>query len=203
MKWLPRIHGPLVHARRVRRLADNISTLLPAGSSVGDIGAGDGALAAAVLKRRPDLTLHGADILCRKNTAIPIALFDGRRLPWATRSLDYTMLVDVLHHAETPIGLLREAVRVARLGVIIKDHYAENRLDQWTLMAMDWFGNSGYGVPSPFRYWSRAEWRHHLTASRLRQEVTHTTLHLYPPPLDTIFGRGLHFITRCTLDEHL
>ena len=39
------IHERAVHTRRVRRLSDSIAELLEAGSSVVDVGAGDGALA--------------------------------------------------------------------------------------------------------------------------------------------------------------
>lgn len=203
MKWLTRLHGPLVHDRRVRRLAGAIVPLLPGHSTVGDIGAGDGSLAATLQRLRPDLNVVGVDVLGRPESAIPIELFNGRTLPWASGSLDFAMLVDVLHHAEDPAELLREAVRVARIGVIIKDHYAENPVDRWTLAAMDWVGNAGYGVPSPFRYWSRNEWRRQLTNAALHPEHTTTDLQLYPGPLDAMFGRGLHFISRCRLNEHL
>lgn len=203
MKWLTRIHGPLIHGRRVQRLATAIAPLLPQGSAVGDIGAGDGALAGAILGLRPDLILRGADILQRTATAVPVALFDGKTLPWAAKSLDWTLLVDVLHHADDPTRLLQEARRVSRAGVIIKDHYAENALDQRTLSMMDWFGNSGYGVPSLFRYWSRSEWSQKLGGVGLHPEKTVTDLGLYPMPLDAMFGRGLHFIAVCRVHDHV
>ncbi len=177
--------------------------MLPPMSTVGDIGAGDGALASAVLGLRPDLAVRGVDVLQRSGTVVSVELYDGHTLPWETGSLDWTLLVDVLHHADDPVGLLQEAARVSRVGVIIKDHYAENALDQRTLSMMDWFGNSGYGVPSLFRYWSRSEWNQRLPASGLHPETTVTDLQLYPRPLDAIFGRGLHFVAKCRVHVHV
>jgi SAM-dependent methyltransferase len=203
VKWLTRIHGPLIHGRRIDRLAAAIAPLVPTGSTVGDIGAGDGALASAVLQIRPDLAVRGVDVLQREETAVPVELYDGDTLPWATGSLDWTLLVDVLHHAVDPSRLLAEARRVSRVGVIIKDHYAENANDQRTLALMDWFGNAGYGVPSLFRYWSRSEWSERLSASGLHPERILTALHLYPMPLDAVFGRGLHFVAKCRAHDNL
>jgi len=48
---------------------------------------------------------------------------DGRRLPWPDRSFDVVHASLVVHHLEPPdaLAFLREAARVARLGVVIND----------------------------------------------------------------------------------
>jgi len=53
---------------------------------------------------------------------------------------------DVLHHTQDPAVLLREAVRVSRSFVLLKDHLDENILDDVTLRLMDWVGNRPHGV---------------------------------------------------------
>jgi hypothetical protein len=55
--------------------------------------------------------------------------------------------------------LLKEAARVARKAVILKDHFSENGVDHMTLRFMDWVGNAPHGVVLPYNYASRAEWR--------------------------------------------
>ena len=48
---------------------------------------------------------------------------DGRRLPWPDRSFDVVHASLVIHHLEPPdaLAFLREAARVARLGVVVND----------------------------------------------------------------------------------
>ena len=81
MNVTQRIHDGYVHNRRVRRLTDLISALIPQDVSVLDVGSGDGQLARQVLDRRPDLTISGIDVLVRQDTAIPVEPFDGDSIP--------------------------------------------------------------------------------------------------------------------------
>src|SRR5205807_4850215 len=85
--------------------------------------------------------------------------YDGTHLPFADASFDACVIVDVLHHAAEPAILLRDACRVSRRCVVIKDHFAQNRLDHWTLRLMDWVGNRPHGVRIPYCYRSRSQWR--------------------------------------------
>jgi hypothetical protein len=59
------------------------------------------------------------------------------------------MFVDVLHHAEDPLGLLREAARTARKAVLNKDNMRECVGALTTLRFMDCMGNSRCGVRLP------------------------------------------------------
>ncbi len=54
---------------------------------------------------------------------LELVVSDGRRLPWADRSFDVVHASLVIHHLEPPdaLALLREAARVARLGVVVND----------------------------------------------------------------------------------
>jgi len=122
LRLLGLLHGRLVHARRVRVIAEALAPWLPADGIVIDVGAGDGAVAAHLLARRPGLRIEGYDVMARENAAIPIHAFDGRRLPLGDRSVDAVILVDVLHHCDSPADMLKEALRVSRGLVLIKDH---------------------------------------------------------------------------------
>jgi hypothetical protein len=53
--------------------------------------------------------------------------------------------VDVLHHTDDVTVLLREAARVGRIFVLLKDHLCENLRDNATLRFMDWMGNRPHG----------------------------------------------------------
>jgi SAM-dependent methyltransferase len=190
------LHGRLVHARRVRALAGHFSDLLPTSHRVLDVGCGDGLIDRLVLERRPDLTIRGIDPLVRADAHIPVAAFDGKTLPFADNSWDTVMFCDVLHHTLEPITLLREAVRVARISLVIKDHNADGLLARSTLRLMDVVGNAPHGVALPCNYLTAAEWRRAFADLGLRPVETRERLALYPWWADPVFGRSLHFIAR-------
>ena len=92
--------------RRRRVLVERISSLIPAGSTVLDVGTGDGTIAAAIQEAKPGITLSGIDVLVRSGAAIPVAPFDGVKIPYADNSFDVVLFVDVLHHTLGPQALL-------------------------------------------------------------------------------------------------
>jgi SAM-dependent methyltransferase len=190
------VHGRFVHTRRVERLSEHLSALMPESGTVLDIGCGDGRLARRIGERRPGLTMRGIDVLVRQDTAIPIDPFDGSHIPLADAAMDIAMLVDVLHHAEDPLALLREAARVARQAVVIKDHLREGIGAQATLRFMDWVGNARFGVHLTYQYWSRDEWNRAIAVTGLAVERWVEKLSLYPLPSSLLFDRSLHFVAR-------
>src|SRR5947209_15100762 len=133
MKLLDRVHAGYVFGRRVRVLAELLGPGLPEHSRVLDVGCGDGTLASLILRDRPDLKWYGIDTLVRSTTAIPVQSYDGRTIPFPDLSFDVVLFVDVLHHVDEPAPLLAEALRVARRGLLIKDHTADGWLPRPTL----------------------------------------------------------------------
>jgi len=191
------LHGRLVFGRRVQALAENIAAMLPAGTrTLLDVGCGDGTLARAVVRRRPEIEATGVEVRARPQTAIPVREFDGRQLPFADRSFDVAILVDVLHHAEEPHLLLSEVARVAANCVIIKDHLTGAWLSHERLRLMDWVGNIGHGVPLRYAYWSPSQWADAFRVAGLREVERRERLGLYGVPLNWFFERRLHFVSR-------
>ena len=191
------LHSRLIFGRRVRALADNIAQMIPGdASTLLDVGCGDGTLARSIMSRRPGLAATGVEIRARPHTAIPLQEFDGRILPFADGSHDVVMLVDVLHHAEEPTLLIREAGRVANTAVIIKDHLTGAWLSHARLRMMDWVGNIGHGVPLRYAYWSPMQWNDAFRSAGLREVDRRERLGLYGPSLRWLFERRLHFVSR-------
>ena len=58
-----------------------------------------------------------------RTPGLEIVASDGRSLPWPDRSFDVVHASLVIHHLEPPdaLAFLREAARVARLGVVVND----------------------------------------------------------------------------------
>jgi SAM-dependent methyltransferase len=184
--------------RRIWVLSRALADAIPARGTVLDIGCGDGQLARALMKIRPDLKIEGVDVVARPKTLMPIAQYDGITLPFADKSFDYVTIVDVLHHTDDPTIVLAEASRVARNGVVIKDHLREGPLAQATLAFMDWCGNIGDGVPLPYNFLSRSEWQAAFFKARLQLVNSVERLGIYLPPATWFFDRNLHFVSFLT-----
>jgi len=199
MSLLALIHGSHVHIKRVNILSNLLATYIPQNSLVLDIGCGDGALACSIAELRGDLRMEGVDVMVRPSVSINVRKFDGLNLPFPDKSIDVAMFVDVLHHVNRPLGLLRDAGRVARQKIIIKDHLRQGFMAQTRLSMMDWMGNARYGVPLPYRYWTKVEWRKAFMDSGLAEEIFLSRLRLYSFPLQWFFGGSLHFITVLTM----
>ncbi len=194
MSLIGKVHRALIYDRRVRRLTELLSTIIPHSCSVLDIGSGDGKLAWSVLQSRPDLRIEGVDVLLRERTALPVKPFDGANLPYANSSFDAVMLVDVLHHTLDPVALLRESLRVARRWLIVKDHFLDGFAAGLRLRIMDYAGNSDHGVALPYNYKSQKQWEDIERVLNLKLAAKTSNLSLYGWPINVLFGAGLHFI---------
>jgi SAM-dependent methyltransferase len=184
--------------RRIWVLSRALARSIPGRGTVLDIGSGDGQLASVLMKLRPDLKIQGVDVVPRRKTLIPITQYDGIALPFEDRSFDYVTIVDVLHHTPDPAVVMAEASRVARQGVVIKDHLREGFLAQETLSFMDWCGNIGDGVPMPYNFLSRSEWQGAFFKAKLQARETIEKLNIYLPPARWLFDRQLHFVSFLT-----
>jgi len=196
LSWVARFHRALVFGRRVRVLAELLELQILASARVLDVGCGDGSLGKQIADHRPDISVEGVELAVRPDCQIPCRAFNGIVLPFPDASYDLSLLVDVLHHTDDATVLLREAVRVSRTFVLIKDHFCESALDEATLRGMDWVGNRPHGVRLPYNYQSRAEWDRTFAECGLKEDFRTTRLPLYPFPFSLALGRGLHFISR-------
>ncbi|MEJ2746156.1 MAG: class I SAM-dependent methyltransferase, partial [bacterium] len=125
------LHASLVLDRHLRVLSEHMCRLLPPdGCTNGlDVGCGSGRLARRMMELLPGVEITGTDVVVRRDAVIPVIPYDGRRLPCADQSFDFTMIVDVLHHTDNPLEVLRECRRVSRHFVLVKDHICESRWD--------------------------------------------------------------------------
>ena len=199
MSLTERIHSEYVHNRRVRVLSHHLVELIPQSAQVLDVGCGDGLLASLIMQKRVDVKIRGIDVLVRSQPHIPIHRFDGQVIPYSDASFDAVMFVDVLHHTEDPMILLREAMRVTRKAILIKDHTCNGLFASSTLRFMDQVSNARHGVALPYNYWSQQKWFAALEMLGLTMSIWKKDLGLYPWLVNWIFGRSLHFIALLTL----
>lgn len=193
MNLLERVHEAYVYGRRIHRLSAILASLIPSGCSLLDVGCGDGKLAQSLLKKRPDLQIEGVDVRVRAKTCLPVKAFDGINLPYPAASFDGVMLVDVLHHTRDPLPLLQEAVRVSRRWLVVKDHVLAGPAAAARLRLMDSVGNARHGVSLPYNYLAAGQWSALRNDLSVKVTTELTDLHLYPWPMDYVFGARLHF----------
>ncbi|WP_051244683.1 class I SAM-dependent methyltransferase [Thalassobaculum salexigens] len=159
---------------RSRHLPPRLLAHLRPGQSVLDIGTSDGRLVRDLLQAEPTLDITAIDSHPRAETYIPVIEANGHDVPFADNAFDTVMLIDVLHHDLHPERILREAARVARGRVLIKDHYWVTALDRAVLRLSDYLGNRAYDIPLPYNYLRLEEWRDLFAGLDARVVATET-----------------------------
>ena len=151
----------LVTQNRDQNIVQGFQKLLTGERTGLDVGCGDGRLSKKI-QEQLNLELIGVDVYQAKNPQINVLLFDGQKLPFADNSFDLVFLIDMLHHTQNSETLFKEAFRVAKKSVLIKDHYYQNKFELQVLKIADWFGNFLAKVHTPFYFKSKQEWENLL-----------------------------------------
>lgn len=188
------LQSTLVAGNRADRLAYLLASTLEDGDRVLDVGAGDGRISQLIFDQKPSVSIEGIDVLLQKDSFMPVRQFDGSRIPYEDNSFDVVVFVDVLHHTDNGVTLLREARRVAKRAIVIKDHTCDGFFAFRTLQFMDYFGNAYCGVNLPYLYWSKRRWDQVFAELQLTVREWKSKLQLYPIPASWLFERSLHFV---------
>ncbi|MBK5970948.1 Demethylrebeccamycin-D-glucose O-methyltransferase [Thiorhodovibrio litoralis] len=183
--------------RRLDGIVKAVVPMLPDGKvSLLDVGCGSGALAERLLRAKPDLHIAGIDIHRPPNCRIPASTYDGCIFPFPDNAFDLVLCADMLHHTESPQVTLREAARVARAWVIVKDHVVENWWERAIMTALDWIGNVGTGTPMPFNFLSSRQWQNVFSLARLSAEEQRNGLRYWFWPVSALIDRKMHFVVK-------
>ena len=174
-------------------LSGLIERAAEAGDNILDIGCGDGLIDHLVMQKRPEVTIRGIDLLVREKPMIPVTGFDGEHIPFDNDAFDTSILIDVLHHTEDPRILLKEAVRVTKKNILIKDHIRSGPWSEFILKMMDYAGNAHHGVNLPYNYLTWDQWQRLFLEAGVQQSSIINRLKLYSIPMTFIFDRNLHF----------
>lgn len=159
-----------------RRAGNTVERLRPdlVGESLLDLGAGNGLIAQTV-HERVGMRVELADVVDYRLTHLPLRLYpQGGAVPLDDKSVDTTLLYLVLHHADDPDHLLREAQRVTRRRILIMEGYIEDEDTTLCNAFFDWFLNriiQGADINLPLNYRTIADWHttfaaHGLTVVR-------------------------------------
>ncbi len=191
-----RIHEP-IYAERLKVLRDTLLPLMKVNDSVLDVGCGSGALAAAILadSRRPaGLRVRGLERYPRDPMLIEVDQLTTDRFPYDDRSFDVVTILDVLHHDRDPVGVLREAARVSRRLVVVKDHKPEGLFAYRRICLLDWAANRPYGIECLYDYPDRKGWHDRFNHAGLKIESEQSSMRLYPRGWNWCFAGKLHYL---------
>jgi SAM-dependent methyltransferase len=186
-------HKP-IYEHRQQVLVNLITPHLKSGARVLDIGCGFGHLGRALMDASPDhIQVEGLESVTRGGELIPVTAYEGTTMPFPDKTFDAVILADVLHHDLDQERLLREAVRISRGTVVIKDHIRGSLLAQQRISLLDWAANAGYNVPCLYKYNDLQQW--HTMIGKFSTGVVEerTSIDVYPPVFNEILGKNLHY----------
>ena len=193
---LKKLHQP-IYASRLRALVPLITAHLQESDRVLDVGCGSGNLGRAIMESPScpaRVTVTGLELEKRDgDQAIPVISYEGEIFPFSARAFDVVILADVLHHTEEPHRLIGESLRVARRGLLIKDHKIDGPLAFPRLALIDWAANAPYNVACLYRYNAAEQWTEWYERHGLVVEQEIHSLPLYPPVVNLLFGGRLQY----------
>lgn len=195
MSIAEKFHKSFVYSRRMSQLHKHISSIINHFDikNILDIGAGDGKIDSLLIEDT-NANITGIDVLVRPNTYIPVEEYDGLHINKLDNSVDASMMIDVLHHTEHPEKVFKEAVRVSKKYIIIKDHILSSTLSYVKLKMMDYVGNKHYNVNLPYNYMRSKVWIKMIKENNLKIVYLNKNLHLYKGLLHLLFDSNLHFL---------
>lgn len=138
-------------------LVRNVAPLLKRGQHVLEIGAGSGRVSEG-LARATGAHLTLLDVVDYNASALPLRVYDGKRVPFPDEAFDLTLLVFVLHHNPDPRPILQEALRVSRGGLVIVENDVRGALRKTVTRWIDSIEPWRLGAPPCYCTKSAEEW---------------------------------------------
>ncbi len=106
-------------------MAADCAPFVKKGTRFLDLGCGSGIISRE-FEKKFGLDLVGVDIIDNRIIPIKFQLYDGKTLPFDDGGFDTVLISYVLHHANEPVRLLKEAKRVLKAGgriIVFEDLY--------------------------------------------------------------------------------
>ena len=144
-----------------RQMQNLLKPLAQLDSAV-DVGCGEGWFANRLMQDGIVKNCIAVEVSRRKHLDIEPIIYDGKTLPFPDNYTTLAYSVDVIHHAENPLELLKEIARISSTWILLKDHTFNSLLGQLTLQILDQLGNRRFGIDSPGKYQRAWLWLDYL-----------------------------------------
>lgn len=150
-----------------RSLDDALAGLVPA--VVVEVGAGEGRITERLQQRFPDATVVGLDLPdpalvdAWADASAPMFIGDATRLPFADRSIDLVVALEVLEHVPDPSRALAELARVCAGTAVL----SVPREPIWRIgnLARGRYVRALGNTPGHVNHWSARGFRRFVTGS--------------------------------------
>jgi ubiquinone/menaquinone biosynthesis C-methylase UbiE len=180
-------------ATRHDRISASLAKHIGQAESLLDVGCGNGELTVKLAGMIGATKIAGVDVVPRPTSAIDVTFYDGLKLPFADKSFEAVMIVDVLHHCTDPGAVLAECVRVAKRVVAVKDHFSFGAISHKTLYWMDRFGNAKDSIAVEGTYFTPPQWIEMITNAGARMAALDWPIKMHDLPWRAIAWPELQF----------
>ena len=165
--WLwKKIHAKYLKKIRYPAITKALKPYLNGHSKILDVGCASGKLTKHLFADSY-AEITGIDVVIPKETHINVVKYDGQKFPFVDDSFDLVLMIDILHHDHNIENIINEAKRVSRKGILIKDHYWEQKYDFWILSLYDYLGNKPFGIPLAYNFQTIESWKKILNSLEL------------------------------------
>lgn len=111
-----------------------------------------------------------------------------------SNSVESVMLIDTLRHTENPDAVLKEAIRVSRRYIILKDTLYYGAVSYLILRLMDKFKDKALKTDSAHWYLNFEDWKHLYRDNDLRIIYQRRAMELHDNFLKKLIHFNLHFL---------
>jgi ubiquinone/menaquinone biosynthesis C-methylase UbiE len=142
---LGKIFSP-TYKKAADKMCKDCEPFIEKGSKVLDLGCGRG-IATVAFKNYFQAKVFGVDVKDQRVFDFPFKIIDGKSLPFPNNYFDVVMINYVLHHADDPSQLLKEAKRVSKDKIIIHEDLKEKGISNIAC----WLHKNTYKLSAPFK----------------------------------------------------
>jgi len=103
---------------RSEKIYRQIEPYIEEENDVLDLGCGDGKIG-YILHLEKGCNVELMDVKDYNQTPLPLKIYNGTSIPGKDNSYDHVLLLTVLHHADNPMVLMKQALRLAEKSVIV------------------------------------------------------------------------------------
>lgn len=150
-----------------KRMCQDCQQFIEKKSKILDLGCGSGIVGKAFQDFFQSQVI-GVDIIDRRVFKIPFKKIDGNNLPFLKNDFDTILITYVLHHAQNPEALLKEAKRVAKGRILIYEDLSEGLTSKLVCKLHGVSFDKFVGNKNKTRFRTEKEWREIFEKLQLR-----------------------------------